>query len=89
MLSEEVAEITPAGTRFLTAFGDCLDWTDRRPHIAGAAGAALTKRHSDPGWTQRIKHRGAVIVTASGKYGFLNAFGIGMPEETGNGIGGQ
>jgi hypothetical protein len=30
-----------------------------------------------------------VIVTASGKHGFLETFGIGVPEETGNGIGGQ
>ena len=31
----------------------------------------------------------AVIVTASGKHGFRETFGIGMPEETGNGMGGR
>ena len=36
-----------------------------------------------------MKHSGAVIVTASGKRGFLETFGIGMPEETGNGTRGQ
>ena len=51
--SDEAAEITPAGTRFLADFGVdlsalsstrrhfcrlCLDWTERRPHIAGAVG---------------------------------------------------
>jgi hypothetical protein len=36
-----------------------------------------------------MKHSGAVIVTASGKHGFLETFGIGVPEETGNGTGGQ
>jgi hypothetical protein len=37
-----------------------------------------------------MKHSSAVIVTALGKHGFLETFGIGMPEETGNGIrGGQ
>jgi len=104
VLSEEAAEITPAGTRFLTEFGVdlsaqsstrrhfcrlCLDWTERRPHIAGAVGAALTKRYFDLGWTKRMKHGGAVIVTESGKHGFRDTFSIGMPEETGNGIGGQ
>jgi len=36
-----------------------------------------------------MKYGGAVIVTASGKRGFLETFGIGVPEETGNGMGGQ
>jgi DNA-binding transcriptional ArsR family regulator len=101
---DEAAEVTPAGTRFLTGFGIdlaalssegrhlcrlCLDWTERRPHIAGAVGAALAKRCFDLGWTERMKDGGAVIVTASGKHGFLETFGIGVPEETGNGTGRQ
>src|SRR3989442_1490264 len=87
----EAAEITRAGTRFLTEFGIdlsalsskrrpfcrlCIDWTERRPHLAGAVGAALTKRCFDPGWTERMKHSSAVIVTASGKHGFRETFGI-------------
>jgi DNA-binding transcriptional ArsR family regulator len=97
--SEEAAEITPAGTRFLAEFGIdlsslnstgrefcrlCLDWTERRPHIAGALGAALTKRCFDLGWIEQIKRSGAVIVTPPGQRGFLEAFGIGLPEENGN-----
>jgi DNA-binding transcriptional ArsR family regulator len=103
-VGDEAAEITPAGTRFLTEFGIdlsalsstrrhfcrlCLDWTERRPHIAGAVGAALTTRCFDLGWTARMKHSSAVIVTASGKYGLRDTFGIGMPEDTGNGTRGQ
>jgi len=101
VLAEEAAEITPAGTRFLTEFGIdlarlsstrrhfcrlCLDWTERRPHIAGAVGAALTKRCFDLGWTERLKHGRAVIVTALGKRGFLETFGIGVSEAKENGI---
>ena len=101
---EEAAEITPAGTRFLAEFGIdvsalgstrrhfcrlCLDWTERRPHIAGAVGAALTKRCFDLGWIERMKHSGAVIVTASGQRGFSGTFGIGLPAEAGNGTRGQ
>jgi len=100
----EVAEITPAGTRFLEDFGIdlsaltanrrhfcrlCIDWTERRPHIAGAVGAALTKRCFDLGWTERMKRSSAVMVTASGKRGFLTLFGIGVPADTGNGMGGR
>ena len=101
VVADEAAEITPAGIGFLTEFGIdlsalsstrrrfcrlCLDWTERRPHIAGAVGAALTKRCFDLGWTERMKHSRAVIVTGSGKRGFLETFGIGTPEESGNGI---
>ena len=94
VLGEEAAEITQAGERFLAEFGidlsalnstghdfcrPCLDWTERRPHIAGAVGAALTKRCFDLGWTERAKRSSAVIVTASGKHGFLETFGITYP----------
>src|ERR1700720_1647149 len=97
VLGEEAAEITQAGARFLAGFGidlfalnstgrefcrPCLDWTERRPHIAGAVGAALTKRCFDLGWTERAKDSSAVIGTASGKHGFLETFGIGAPDET-------
>jgi DNA-binding transcriptional ArsR family regulator len=99
VLGDAAAEITTAGTRFLTEFGIdlsglsstrrhfcrlCLDWTERRPHIAGAVGAALTRRYFDLGWTKRMQHSRAVIVTASGKRGFLETFGIGVSEENGN-----
>ena len=43
----------------------------------------------DLGWTERTKHGGAVIVTRAGKRGFLETFGIGVPEETGTGMRGQ
>jgi len=104
VLGEEAAEITQAGARFLAEFGidlaalnstgrefcrPCLDWTERRPHIAGAVGAALTKRCFDLGWTERAKDSSAVIVTASGKHGFLETCGIGVPEETENGMRGR
>ena len=36
-----------------------------------------------------MKHSHAVIVTASGKHGFLKTFGIGVPEEAGKGMRGQ
>ena len=95
---DEAAEITQAGVRFLTEFGLalsavnserrhfcrlCLDWTERRPHIAGAVGTALTKRCFGLGWIERRQDGGAVRVTASGRRGFLATFGIGVPEETG------
>ena len=91
VLDDEAAEITRAGSRFFTKFGIevptlrstrrhfcrlCLDWTERRPHIAGAIGAAMTKRYFDLGWMERMKRSHAVIVTPLGRWGFLETFGI-------------
>ena len=86
---DEVAEVTTAGARFLTGFGVvlprsprrhfcrlCLDWTERRPHIAGKLGAALTRRYFDLGWLERMKESQAVTVTPPGRRGFLKAFGV-------------
>jgi DNA-binding transcriptional ArsR family regulator len=94
-LDGDVAEITAAGTRFFTEFGSelptrrstgrhfcrlCLDWTERRPHIAGALGAAITKRFFDLGWMERMKRSHAVIVTPLGRRGFRKTFGIDASE---------
>jgi DNA-binding transcriptional ArsR family regulator len=91
VLDDEAAEITTAGARFLTGFGVglragrstrrqacrlCLDWTERRPHLAGAVGVALTKRYFDLGWMERTKRSHAVIVTPSGRRGFQKTFGV-------------
>jgi hypothetical protein len=89
------ATITTAGTRFFTEFGIelptlrstrrhfcrlCLDWTERRPHIAGAVGAAITKRYFDLGWMERMKLSHAVVVTPLGRRGFRETFGIDASE---------
>jgi hypothetical protein len=82
----EAAEITTAGVRYFTRLGIdltahrstrlCLDWTERRPHIAGALGAALTRRYFGLGWMERMKRSHAVIVTPAGRRGFQKTFGV-------------
>ncbi|WP_079144378.1 ArsR/SmtB family transcription factor [Streptomyces agglomeratus] len=44
----------------------CLDWTERRPHLAGTAGAALCRHALDAGWCVRIGSQRAVKVTREG-----------------------
>jgi len=58
----------------------CLDWTERRPHIAGAVGAAITRRCFDLGWMERMERSHAVIVTPLGRRGLQKTFGIEAPE---------
>jgi DNA-binding transcriptional ArsR family regulator len=39
----------------------CIDWTQRRPHLAGSLPAALTARFLDLGWLSRSQGRGLRI----------------------------
>jgi DNA-binding transcriptional ArsR family regulator len=58
----------------------CLDWTERRPHLAGAAGAALCRHALDAGWCERIGSERAVRVTPSGRRALSSLLGI-PPQE--------
>lgn len=42
----------------------CLDWTERRPHLAGALGAAVLKRLVERRWATRLKGTRAVLLKA-------------------------
>lgn len=87
--------VTASGAGFLTAFGigldrlsagrrtfcrPCLDWSERRPHLAGALGAALAERCFALGWLQRRAGSRAVTISAAGRHGFDDRFGITLPE---------
>jgi hypothetical protein len=54
----------------------CLDWTERKPHLAGAAGAALCRHALDAGWCVRIGSSRAVKVTPAGERALGEALGI-------------
>lgn len=45
----------------------CLDWTERRPHLAGALGAAVADLFFARGWVQRLPGGRAVKLTAAGR----------------------
>ncbi|MFJ9738697.1 ArsR/SmtB family transcription factor [Streptomyces sp. NPDC101166] len=55
----------------------CLDWTERRPHLAGMAGAALCRHALDAGWCVRIGSERAVKVTATGERALSELLDIG------------
>ena len=50
----------------------CLDWSERRPHLAGAAGAALCSRALEEGWVERLPGSRAVRLTPSGRKAFAS-----------------
>lgn len=54
----------------------CLDWTERRPHLAGAAGAALCRHVLDAGWCERVGTGRAVRATSAGLRALSEHLGI-------------
>jgi hypothetical protein len=54
----------------------CLDWSERRSHLAGAVAAALCTRSLEEGWIRRIEGTRAVTVTPKGQRVFCEAIGV-------------
>ena len=88
MLASDGGEVTESGHAFLRDFGadpvagnrvfcrPCLDWSERRPHIAWRLGAALAARCLELGWIERQRDSRAVTITPGGESGFAEQFGI-------------
>lgn len=54
----------------------CLDWSERRPHLAGQVGRALRHHSFERGWIRRIGDSRAVAVTPKGQRAFREHFDI-------------
>lgn len=91
VLGDEAGEVTPAGAEFFARLGvdlsaarskrrlfcrPCLDWTERRPHIGGAVGAALATRCFELKWIERVRGTRALSITPAGRRGLLEHFSL-------------
>ncbi|HEY4327163.1 MAG TPA: winged helix-turn-helix domain-containing protein [Mucilaginibacter sp.] len=54
----------------------CLDWSERKHHLAGSLGAALLNQMIAEGWVRREKDSRTMIVTRKGEQAFLDYFKI-------------
>ncbi|MDY8048031.1 winged helix-turn-helix domain-containing protein [Paenibacillus polymyxa] len=54
----------------------CLDWSERRHHLAGALGSAVLDRLFELNWIERLPTTRAIRITADGKRGFKEIFSI-------------
>ncbi|WP_211238335.1 ArsR/SmtB family transcription factor [Deinococcus pimensis] len=82
-------QITASGREWLREFGvhvpqdgrtgrpvarACLDWSERRVHLAGPLGGALMSRLFELGWIARIPGGRVIRVTLDGRRGFAEEF---------------
>jgi DNA-binding transcriptional ArsR family regulator len=96
ILSEDGGVFTRAGEKHLLDFGvrledlrpgrrtfcrPCLDWSERRPHLAGALGTALAERCFELGWIARLRYSRALKISAKGETGFSEVFGVTLSAE--------
>lgn len=49
----------------------CLDWSERRHHLAGALGAALLARIQELGWAKRARDSRAIVFSDRGEESLL------------------
>ena len=88
-MTADGAAVTPSGLDFLAEFGLpsearagpvfcrlCMDWSERRPHLAGQVGRSMFQGFVARGWLRRAETGRAVVITHTGVAGFKGAFGV-------------
>jgi DNA-binding transcriptional ArsR family regulator len=96
VLSDDGGELTDSGARLLARFGatlapkapqrriycrPCLDWSERRYHIAGFVGAEICRCCLERGWLTRMRDTRALQLTAAGRRGLAETFGVEIGED--------
>jgi len=99
LLDEDGGQLTDAGRSFFDELGvdlrlaskrrvfcrPCLDWSERRPHLAGAVGAAILDHALEHDWVEHVRDSRALVVTPVGVRELATTFGIeGAPPTDGH-----
>ena len=89
--------VTPSGEAFFAKAGvdlsqarqsrrvfcrPCIDWSERRAHLAGAVGAALANRLMDLRWIARKRDTRALTITPIGWAKIEHTFGCSLHDHT-------
>jgi DNA-binding transcriptional ArsR family regulator len=64
----------------------CLDWSERRHHLAGALGAALLARFIELGWARRAKDSRVVVVPDRGRSALHEWIGVRIAQPSGRAV---
>ncbi len=54
----------------------CLDWSERRPHLAGALGASVAETLLARHWVTQVRGTRALLVTDAGRAGLRAGLGV-------------
>jgi DNA-binding transcriptional ArsR family regulator len=89
VVRDESFEVTESGAAKLASVGvrahvgdtarACVDWTEQRPHVAGALGQTLLRRLLELEWLQRDPHTRAVRLTDAGQARLPAELGVVIP----------
>ncbi len=89
--AKESFELTPGGERYFARLGvdvdqarasrrsfarACMDWTERRPHLAGSLGASLLELFLTSGWVARSAKDRGLRLTPQGRVALSRRFHI-------------
>jgi DNA-binding transcriptional ArsR family regulator len=91
-INDEAGLITPMGLERLEAAGmlvqtprrsaplcrPCLDWSERRFHVAGRLGAAICTSSLERGWIRKQAGTRALEITPIGRQAYRDLFGVEM-----------
>ena len=81
-VSDDAVRLTAAGATFVDGIGvdrergkPCLDWSNRRSHLAGSLGNAFLQWFYEWGWAERDPDSRLVSFSPTGEVGFDALFG--------------
>ena len=93
-MSREQLQLSRSGVEWFRRFGidtdsvakqrrtfcrPCMDWSERRHHLAGSLGAALLSRLQELAWAKRDKNSRVIRFTPRGRRAFRELFEAGSP----------
>lgn len=90
LLTDDGGTVTPTGDMFFGRIGldlegernhrpfcrPCLDWSERRYHLAGTLGARIASACFDDGWVKRKPQSRIVEITTLGRRKFRDVYGL-------------
>jgi hypothetical protein len=97
-LSDDGGELTDGGVRLLSRFGvmpepktksrriycrPCLDWSERRYHLAGFIGAEICRCCLERRWLTHMRDTRALQLTPEGRKGLAETFGVQLVADQG------
>ncbi len=56
----------------------CLDWSERRPHLAGQLGAALLNKMLERKWFKKVEFSRELVATGKGRQELYNLLGLAL-----------